>query len=167
MQADRQIHTKQQKTPSGKADAITVLKDDHEAVSQLFKQYQAKANAKELEQDALHALASKICKALTNHATIEEEIFYPAALRERDLKSMIEEAKIEHESLKRLIADIKKCDGTDGRFMALVTVLREYVEHHVREEENELFPAARKSDLDLGKLGEDLIRRKSELSGKD
>jgi iron-sulfur cluster repair protein YtfE (RIC family) len=110
-------------------------------------------------------LARQICMELTVHAQIEEEIFYPAA-REAlgdEGEDLLNEAKVEHESLKELIAKIEGSGSDDELFDANVKVLGEYVKHHVKEEQNEIFPKCRKSDMDLKALGEELAERKKQL----
>lgn len=141
------------------ADAIKLLKDDHKEVKTYFKQYES------LEDDAeKQALADKICTALTVHAQIEEEIYYPAT-REAidDDDDLLDEAEVEHASAKQLIAEIQSMKAGDRLFDAKVTVLGEYIDHHVEEEEGEMFPESRDSDLDLKELGAKLAARKAEL----
>jgi len=140
------------------ADAIKLLKDDHREVKGWFKEYE------KLEDDgAKQALADKICLALTVHTQIEEEIFYPAARGEIDDDDLLDEAEVEHASAKQLIAELKEMKVGDRLFDAKVTVLGEYIDHHVEEEEKEMFPESRDSDLDLKALGIQLAERKAEL----
>lgn len=140
------------------ADAIKLLKDDHKEVKGYFKQYEA------LEDDAeKQSLADKICLALTVHTQIEEEIYYPATREAIDDDDLLDEAEVEHASAKQLIAEIKAMKAGDRLFDAKVTVLGEYIEHHVEEEEKEMFPESRDSDLDLKALGIQMAERKAEL----
>lgn len=140
------------------ADAIKLLKDDHKEVKTYFKQYES------LEDDAeKQALADKICTALTVHAQIEEEIYYPATREAIDDDDLLDEAEVEHASAKQLIAEIQSMKAGDRLFDAKVTVLGEYIDHHVEEEEGEMFPESRDSDLDLKELGAKLAARKAEL----
>ena len=140
------------------ADAIKLLKADHKEVKAWFKQYETlDANAEK------QALADKICTALTVHAQIEEEIFYPAARGAIDEDDLFDEAEVEHGSAKQLIAEIQSMKVGDRLFDAKVIVLGEYIDHHVQEEEEEMFPEARDSDLDLKELGVKLAARKAEL----
>ena len=140
------------------ADAIKLLKDDHREVKSWFKDYEA------LEDDGeKQALADKICLALTVHAQIEEEIFYPAARAAIDDDDLLDEAEVEHASAKQLIAEIQAMKAGDRLFDAKVTVLGEYINHHVEEEESEMFPESRDSNLDLKELGAQLASRKAEL----
>jgi hemerythrin superfamily protein len=149
---------KSARTAAKPADAIKLLKDDHKEVKTYFKQYETLEDEAEKE-----ALAEKICKALTVHAQIEEEIFYPAAREAIDDDDLLDEAEVEHASAKQLIAEIQAMQASDRLFDAKVTVLGEYIDHHVKEEENEMFPESRESDLDLKALGVQLAQRKAEL----
>jgi len=146
------------RTAAKPADAIKLLKDDHAEVKKWFKQYES------LEDDGeKQALADQICLALTVHAQIEEEIFYPAAREAIDDDDLLDEAEVEHASAKQLIAEIQSMKAGDRLFDAKVTVLGEYIDHHVEEEEKEMFPESRDSDLDLKALGVQLAERKAEL----
>ena len=139
-------------------DAIALLKADHKEVAEMLEKFETTRSRKS-------KLAQQICQALTVHAQIEEEIFYPAA-REAlgdDGKEVLDEAKVEHNSLKELIGQIEGSDPEDDLFDAHVKVLGEYVKHHVKEEEGELFPKLRKSDMDLAEVGAQLAARKKEL----
>lgn len=142
------------------ADAISLLKADHKEVKGWFEQFD-KTEDDAKKQD----LADKICRALTVHAQIEEEIFYPAAYDALDEEGddMLDEAEIEHASAKALIAQIEASAAGEPLFDAKVTVLGEYIDHHVQEEENELFPECRASSMDLKSLGEQIAARKAEL----
>lgn len=140
------------------SDAIKLLKDDHREVKAWFKEYD-----KTDDDAAKQELADKICLALTVHTQIEEEIFYPAAYDAIEDDDLLDEAEVEHASAKDLIAQIQDGKVGDPLFDAKVTVLGEYVDHHVEEEEKELFPECRSSDMDLKALGEQLAARKAEL----
>ncbi|MDN3923276.1 hemerythrin domain-containing protein [Roseateles violae] len=156
------------KSKSGKAtpagdDAITLLKGDHKEVKAMFKSYQ-KLVDDEADGDEKQSLAEQICAALSAHASVEEEIFYPAA-REvlGDDADLVDEADVEHGSAKDLIAQIQAASPEDDHYDAKVKVLGEYIDHHVKEEEGEMFPRVAKSDLDLDSLGEEMAARKDEL----
>lgn len=143
------------------ADAIKLLKADHREVEGYFKAYD------KLEDEAeKKALAERICVALTVHTQIEEEIFYPAAREGIDDDDLLDEAEVEHASAKQLIAEIRAMEPGEPLYDAKVTVLGEYVSHHVEEEESEMFPEARDSDLDLKALGIQLAERKAALMAK-
>ena len=141
-------------------DAIALLKQDHKLVSQLFDEFE---KADDEEQSAI---AQRVCQLLTVHATIEEEILYPAAkqaFEDEEDEDMVNEAEVEHGSAKELIAKIEGMSDGDEHFKATVTVLGEYIKHHVKEEENELFPQLKKTELDLKELGSRLADRKFAL----
>lgn len=147
--------------PAKDIDAIKLLKADHKEVSEMFDKFE---NGR-LTGAKKQALAKQICAALTVHAQIEEEIFYPAA-REAAKKAdqpMLDEAEVEHGSIKDLIAAIEQDPGSD-LFDANVHVLGEYVKHHVKEEEGELFPALKKTGMDMDEIGAQLAARKEELT---
>jgi hemerythrin superfamily protein len=139
-------------------DAIALLKEDHRAVEKLFKDFEgAKGDGRK------QRLAKQICLELTVHTMIEEEIFYPACDGKVD-EDLLKEAYVEHDAAKLLVAEIEAAQGQDDDFFdAKVQVLSEQIEHHVEEEEKELFPEVRKADLDLTALGERLSARKREL----
>ncbi len=141
-------------------DAIALLKQDHRIVEKLFDAFE------EADDDELQAIAERVCQLLTVHAQIEEELFYPQAMEafddEEDL-DLIHEADVEHQSAKDLIAKIEAMTPEDERFKATVTVLSEYIKHHVKEEENELFPKVKKTDIDLKEMGAQLFERKMQL----
>lgn len=140
-------------------DAIALLKEDHRAVEALFKEFEEAKGEGRKEK-----LARRICLELSVHAKIEEEIFYPACEGKID-DDLLKEAFVEHDAAKLLIAEIEAANGQDDAFFdAKVQVLSEQIEHHVDEEEKELFPKVRKADLDLETLGEQLALRKSELT---
>lgn len=145
-------------------DAIALLKADHAEVSEMFEKYE---NGR-LSADRKQKLAHQICAALTIHAKIEEEIFYPAVreVETRETSPMLDEAEVEHGSVKLLVAEIEGGSPDDELFDARVKVLGEYVKHHVKEEEGELFPKIKKSKMDLAAIGEQLARRKDELAAK-
>lgn len=145
-------------------DACSLLDADHRAVKKLFNQYDELAGSKAKSSiEKRRELAERICMELTVHAQIEEEIFYPAvraAIKEQDL---LDEATVEHASAKDLIAQIQSTSEVDDMFDAKVKVLGEYIDHHVKEERNEMFPKARASKLDLVAMRDELQARKEEL----
>jgi hemerythrin-like domain-containing protein len=140
---------------------VALLKQDHRTVEALFDQFE---DAEESEQSQL---AERICQLLTVHTQIEEEILYPAAKEafseDEEDEDLVNEAQVEHNSAKELIARIEGMTPDDETFKATVTVLGEYVKHHVKEEENELFPALKKTELDLKEMGAQLQERKLAL----
>ena len=143
-------------------DAVSLLSSDHAEVKQMFEEYRQLVQDS-TDDDRRGELAGQICSALTVHAEIEEDIFYPAMRDSIDDDLLLDQAEVEHASAKDLIEQIESMDPGDTLFDAKVLVLAEYVEHHVQEEENEIFPQAEKSGLDLDELGADLADRKREL----
>ncbi|MBV7542700.1 hemerythrin domain-containing protein [Acidovorax sp. sic0104] len=146
-------------------DVCDLLDADHKAVKNMFKEFESlcESRARSAAQQRLE-LAREICIELTVHAQVEEEIFYPAlraAIRETDL---IAEAEVEHQTAKDLIAQIEAADAADEDFDAKVKVLGEYIDHHVKEERNEIFPKARAAKkLDLVAMRDEVEARKQEL----
>jgi hemerythrin-like domain-containing protein len=147
--------------------ALALLIEDHENVDKLFKRYEKLGDDSEEEKTATIA---EICAALKLHAEIEEEIFYPA-LREalgEDGEDTLDEAEVEHEHIKTLVEQLDGAEADGELVDARVTVLTEYVRHHVKEEEGEMFTQVEKArELDLEELGERMQERKSEESGTD
>ncbi|MET3915677.1 hemerythrin superfamily protein [Variovorax sp. OAS795] len=152
-------------TKRAAADACSLLDTDHRNVKKLFKEYEELTQSKAASaQQKKRELATQICNELTVHAQIEEEIFYPAlreAIKETDL---LDEAEVEHGSAKELIAQIESATDVDEKFDAKVIVLGEYIDHHVKEERNEIFVKARAAKgLDLVAMRDQLATRKEEL----
>lgn len=147
---------------SGAPDAIKLLTADHREVKALFQQYQEMVDH-EAEDQEKQEIADQICLMLTVHAQIEEELFYPAAKEAIKEPDLVNEANVEHASAKDLIAQIQESDPSDEMYDAKVKVLGEYIDHHVKEEEGEMFPQARKAKVDLVALGEQLAERKQAL----
>lgn len=156
--------TKSASKTSAKAaapDAIAILTEDHERVKKLFKQYEKLSKKEDI--DGKVAIAMEICDELTIHAMLEEEIFYPAAREVLPDEHLVNEAEVEHDTAKDLIAQIQGMPGDDQYYDAKVTVLREYIDHHVQEEEGQMFPKAKRAKLDVHGLAEQLMERREEL----
>ncbi|MEO8188691.1 MAG: hemerythrin domain-containing protein [Burkholderiaceae bacterium] len=149
-------------TASARMDAIEMLVADHRHVEKLFKQYE-KLVEDEGSYNEKEALAATICAELTVHAQVEEEIFYPAARDVLDDEELIDEAVVEHASAKDLIAQLSDMSPDDDLYDAKIKVLGELIEHHVEEEEDEMFPKLKKAKLDTGALGPQMAQRKEEL----
>lgn len=146
-----------QRTP----DAIALLKEDHKKVNDLFEQYEkSRSTAKK------QALVATICQELTIHAIVEEEIFYPAFKAAAKDRELIPEAIVEHATLKEFIAKLEGKAAEGEMFDAQVKVMGEYVKHHVKEEQTEMFAKARKTKLDLAELGQRMLQRKQELQSR-
>jgi hypothetical protein len=144
-------------------DAISLLKADHRQVEAWFAEFDAARGGSKKQR-----LSSNICDALIIHMAIEEEIFYPAFLEATKDKDMHHEAVVEHAGAKQLISEIRRLSPEDDYFDAKVTVLSEMIKHHVKEEEQPggMFAEAKKSELDLAVLGEQLLERKRELQSR-
>lgn len=139
-------------------DAIAMLKADHEAVSQLFAEYEKTRSVANKQ-----ALVAEICTSLSVHAQIEEEIFYPAVKAALKDKLLVPEATVEHSGVKDLIAQLSGEEPDGEMYEAKVKVLSDYVKHHVKEEQNEMFPKAKASSLDMVELGARMDARKQAL----
>jgi hemerythrin superfamily protein len=147
-------------TARGK-DAFALLTADHKLVKSLFKEFEALKEDGDDDQKA--ALVEQICKELKVHAQIEEEIFYPAVREATEAADLMDEADVEHATAKQLIAQLEQSQVGGDHYDATVTVLGEYIDHHVKEEEGEMFSKARQADIDSALLGEELAIRKAEL----
>ncbi len=158
-----------QSTPTSQAsdkkaqDGLSLLEADHRTVEKIFDEFEhATGDAQKT------ALVKRACEELTIHTMIEEEILYPAAkkaLAEEGVKQ-VEEAYVEHYLVKMLIEKFTKLTPRDEGFDATFQVLTENVTHHVKEEEEDLFPSLRKTKLDLQELGQRIASRKTQLQNK-
>jgi hypothetical protein len=142
-------------------DALQLLKADHDKVKKAFKQFEKMDH----EDPAAHKLAAQTVADLKLHAAVEEEIFYPAVRLSIDDDDLMNEAEVEHKSAKLLIQDLESMKPNDPVYAATFTVLGEYVQHHVKEEEGEMFKKTRKAKVDLQALGEQIAARKSAAGG--
>lgn len=158
--ADRSKKARSGRSAEPPTDALDLLSEDHRTVEDLFEAFES-----EDDDEACGALAAQICIALRVHMQIEEEIFYPEARTVAD-DDTLDEAQVEHQRAKSLIDDIALMRPADALYRAKVKVLSEYVKHHVREEETELFPQVRDGDLGLENMAERLKARKAQLEGE-
>lgn len=149
--------TETTKTPKAQ-EATKFLRADHKLVSDLFDEYEKTTSNKKKKE-----LVAQICTELTVHAQIEEEIFYPAVKQALKDKELIPEATVEHDTLKMLIAEVEGKEPDGEMFDAHIKVMSEYVKHHVKEEQTEIFPKAKSTKLDMVELGAQLMERKEEL----
>jgi len=155
--ATKKAPAKKSATPKPQ-EATALLRADHKKVSGLFEDFEKTRSAKKKKE-----IVAEICRELTAHTTVEEEIFYPAvqaALKDHEL---VPEANVEHASVKDLIAQVKDAEPDGDMYDARVKVMGEFVKHHVKEEQNEMFPKAKKTKLDMFALGERMAARKAEL----
>ncbi len=141
------------------ANAFDLLEQDHREVEEWFDEYD------ELQQDddRKAELAEKICLALKVHARIEEEIFYPQARAATKDNDLIDEAVVEHATVKSLITEIEAMEVGEELYDAKIRVLGEMVKQHIREEEEELFPEVQSAKIDIDAVGKELAERKRKL----
>lgn len=147
---------------AGAKDAISILTEDHKKVKKMFADFDKLMNSEDKEEEK-GALVEKICEELTVHTQIEEEIFYPAVRAAIDDEDLMDEAEVEHAGARELIAQLEEMEPDDDHYDAKVTVLGENVDHHVKEEQDEMFVKAKKAKLDLVALGAQMLERKQQL----
>lgn len=148
------------KSKSTSPDAIELLKEDHATVKKAFKEFEKIDHE---DTATMKEMVTMVCNELKVHTTIEEEIFYPAVREAIEDEDLMNEAQVEHQSAKDLIAQLEGMEPDDPLYAATFTVLGEYVQHHVKEEESEMFPQVKKAKLDLEALGEKMMARKETL----
>ncbi|MFC5481084.1 hemerythrin domain-containing protein [Massilia suwonensis] len=142
-------------------DAVELLTQQHREVEEMFERFEKMTDRAKVSKKKL---ADEICNALIMHTTIEEEIFYPATREaSEDTEDMVDEAVVEHASAKDLIAQIMEMDPDDDLYDAKVKVLSEMIDHHVEEEEKEMFPKTKQLKLDLKALGQEMQARQKEI----
>lgn len=147
-------------TAKDSPDAIGLLMSDHRTVEALFKEFE-NAHDKRLQR----SVANTICKELAVHDKIESKLFYPAIKKSRShADDEVNEGIVEHEAIRNLVKQIPKLRATDELFESRVKVLIEYVKHHVKEEEAELFPKVRHGKVDLQMLGQQMQAAKEKYS---
>jgi hemerythrin-like domain-containing protein len=152
------------KAKSSTPNAVDLLKEDHDKVKKAFKEFEKMDRS---DTESCRELVETVCADLRIHTTLEEEIFYPALREAIDDDDIMNEAAVEHETAKMLIEQLENMEPDDPNYFATFTVLGEYVTHHVKEEEGEMFPQAKKAqDLDLEELGSRMRERKGELVGE-
>ena len=158
--AARASKTKARSTSRRAPNAINLLTEDHAKVRKMFKQFEKMKE--KMDDTEKSELVQQICMELTLHTQVEEEIFYPAAREAIEEQDLLDEAEVEHASAKELISQLQSMQPSDELYDAKVTVLGEYVEHHAKEEEKEMFPKVRKARLDLELLAEQIEERKQQ-----
>jgi hemerythrin superfamily protein len=140
-------------------DALQLLEEDHRKVEQLFEQY----GEIEGDDERREQLARQICRELTVHAEIEEQLFYPRAREATKDDDLIDEAIVEHASVKHLIGEIEDMEPGEKLYDAKIRVLEEMVKRHIQEEEEELFPELVSAGMDTAEVGKELARQKQKL----
>ncbi|MBP9128961.1 MAG: hemerythrin domain-containing protein [Steroidobacteraceae bacterium] len=151
------------KSAPGAKDAISILTEDHKKVKKMFMDFKKLMNSEDKKEVEKSLLVKRICEELTVHTEIEEEIFYPAVRAAIDDDDLMDEADVEHAGARDLIAQLDEMEPGDDHYDAKVTVLGENVDHHVKEEQDEMFPKAKKAKLDLTALGAQMLERRHEL----
>lgn len=144
---------------SPKSDVLSMLKADHDKVRKLFKDFE---KLKDDEEEKAQ-LVKQTCAELKVHTQVENEIVYPAFREAIEDDDLMDEAAVEHEAAEELISQLEQLQPGDEMYDAKFTVLGEYVNHHIAEEQKEIFPKARKAEIDLDALGERVAERKKEL----
>jgi hemerythrin superfamily protein len=156
-------HKSQEQNPS-EMDAIELLMQDHKKVQKVFKEFEKSKD--ELGDEEKGGMVRQCCMELKIHTQIEEEIFYPAAREAIEDEDLVDEAEVEHASAKQLIGELEGMEPGDELYDARFTVLGEYVNHHIKEEEHSLFPEVKKAKLDLDELGQRMMQMKEKLQGE-
>lgn len=144
-------------------DALDILASDHKKVIKMFDEFQQMKEDNDPDEEAKQLLVEVACAELTIHTQVEEELFYPTlrdAINDMDL---LDEAEVEHASAKHLITELAAMEPEDDLYDAKFSVLGEYVKHHIQEEEKQIFPKAKKAEIDLDGLGDEIRQRKQEL----
>jgi hemerythrin superfamily protein len=156
--------TSSKKAAAPKQDAIAMLTADHKRVKKLFSDFdKLKAEGGDEEKTAV---VEQICNELKIHTEIEEEIFYPAVRKAIDDSDLMDEALVEHAGAKELLAQLEDASPDDDLYDAKVIVLGEQIDHHVKEEEGDMFPKAKKAKVDTEALGATMLKRKLALMGE-
>ena len=145
---------------SKQVSAIALLMEDHEYVKKAFRAFE------KMDEEDQPALVKQVLQALKVHTRIEEEVFYPAVRKAIKDEDLMNEAEVEHDSAKVLIRQLERMKPSDPKFAATFTVLGEYVNHHVKEEESEMFPKAKRARVNLKGLGAKLMGHKIRLAAK-
>jgi hemerythrin superfamily protein len=142
-------------------DAIEMLMADHKRVKKLFGNFDSHKD--DADDEDKSAIVKLICNELKVHTALEEEIFYPAVRKAIQDSDLMDEALVEHAGAKDLIAQLEDADPEDDLYDAKVTVLGEQIDHHVKEEEGDMFPKAKKAKVDTAALGAQMLKRKTTL----
>jgi hemerythrin-like domain-containing protein len=149
---------------SSEMDAIEILMQDHKKVQKIFKEFEKSKD--EVDDGDKAEMIRQACMELKIHTQIEEEIFYPAARDAIDDEDLVDEAEVEHASAKQLIDELERMEPGEDLYDARFTVLGEYVNHHIKEEEHSLFPEVKKAKLDLDGLGRQMLQMKEKLQSE-
>jgi hemerythrin superfamily protein len=156
-------HKSHEKSSSG-MDAIELLMQDHRKVQKIFKEFEKSKD--EMGDADKGELVRQCCMELKIHTQLEEEIFYPAAREAVADEELLDEAEVEHASAKQLVDELEQMEPGEDLYDARFTVLGEYVNHHIKEEEHSLFPEVKKAKLDLHELGRRMMQMKEKLQSE-
>ena len=151
------------KRKTASPEALQMLMEDHRKVQKLFKTFEKMHEDDEGDDETQREIVEQACMELTIHAQLEEECFYPAVREALDEADLVDEALVEHASAKELIAKLQDMQPGDPLYAASFIVLGEYVNHHIKEEEKEMFAQINKRKLDLDALAVEMQQRKQEL----
>ena len=160
------ISNKNDSSTNNVKPSIKSLKHDHKKVKELFAEFE-ELHANKGSNDQKAELVNRICKQLTIHTQLEEKIVYPIAREELNDMDLMDEADVEHAGAKKLIKELLTMDPDDSHYDAKVTVLKEYVEHHVKEEEKYMLPELEKSDIAGEELVEEVLKFKEKHATKE
>ncbi|MCM5677957.1 hemerythrin domain-containing protein [Schlegelella sp. S2-27] len=149
---------------SSRSEVFEMLKEDHKRAKKSFRDFSKLEQ--EGDEQACQQLAVQTCKELQLHMRLEEEVFYPAARSGLEEEDLIEEAEVEHGSAKTLIEQLQTLSPDDPKFAATFTVLGEYIKHHVKEEEGEMFEQLGRSKIDWDGVLEEMLARRMELESE-
>lgn len=155
--------TKKKAAKNQRKDAIQLLTEDHDEVKRIFTAFARLLDEGEGSIHEREPMVAEACHLLTIHTQIEEAVLYPALRSIFEEQKLIDEAEVEHACAKDLIAQLEDMSPNDDLYNAKFIVLGEQVKHHIREEEEEIFPRLRASGIDLYKLGDELLRHKQDL----
>jgi len=144
-----------------KSEIIEMLKEDHKRAKRAFRD--GEKLAEQEDTDALEELVEQTCAELEVHATLEEELIYPALRGEIKEPELLDEAEVEHASAKDLIAQLKQMRADDPKFSATFKVLGEYVKHHIKEEEGQLFEQLGRTGVKWEALLQEVQERREQL----
>jgi hypothetical protein len=147
--------------PHAKEDAIGLLRADHDAMEDMFYSFDQIKHGRDYAEKK--RLVRDLCRIFRIHSTLEEEIFYPAVRAEVADDDLMNEALVEHEGAEQLVAGLETMDAADEMLNATMHVLCAYIKHHVREEEQDMFPKARDTELDMDALGVRMNKRRKQL----
>jgi hemerythrin superfamily protein len=159
----KRSHKSHEQNPA-EMDAIELLMQDHKKVQKVFKEFEKSKD--ELGEAEKSEMVRQCCMDLKIHTQLEEEIFYPAAREAIEDEELLDEAEVEHASAKQLIDELESMEPGEELYDARFTVLGEYVNHHIKEEEHSLFPEVKKAKLDLDELGQQMLQMKQKLQGE-